>query len=304
MSLIDDFLMNEVIGNEEHGIEVIDYILQVVLGQKIEIDNVQVQRIQTAGDNEKRGIRLDIRTKISLYQILIFSDLPSDSVILPDNKATVGIEVHNTKSETQSREKFDIRRRSRLYQSILDVNMLNTGDDFGDLDDVIIIVCTSFDVFGRDRYKYTFTNICHEESDLLLDDGAYRIFLNTKGKTGGSTELKELLNYTESSDIRNATNEKLMKLHAIVSKVKNSKEARERYMWESEKLERARDEGREEAKAEITELKAKNADIKAENAEIKAENTEIKAENAEIKTALTKIMAELATLKEQMISNK
>jgi len=284
MSLIDDFLMNEVIGNEEHGGEVIDYFLQVVLGQKIEVDNVQVQRIQTTGDESNRGIRLDIRTKISLYQAMIANNNfngSDDSTIT--NNTTVGIEMHNNKSETKPGEQFDIRRRSRLYQSIIDVNMLKTGDDFGDLDDVLIIVCTSFDVFGRDRYKYTFTNMCHEEDGLLLDDGAYRIFLNTKGKYGGSNELQELLNYAEHSDIKNATNKNLKKLHTIVSKIKKSKEARDRYMWEFEKLKRERIEGREEARAEYEGI-----------------ITEINSELNETKTELGKKDAEIAALKKQL----
>lgn len=55
-----------------------------------------------------------------------------------------------------------------------------------------------FDPFGYGHYKYTFTNDCHEESGLQLNDKTAKIFLSTKGKKGPvSDRLIELLGYIE-----------------------------------------------------------------------------------------------------------
>jgi hypothetical protein len=43
LNLIDDFLMTELVGNEDYGREFIEYFLQVVLGQKVEVKEVNVQ---------------------------------------------------------------------------------------------------------------------------------------------------------------------------------------------------------------------------------------------------------------------
>ena len=54
-----------------------------------------------------------------------------------------------------------------------------------------------FDLFGYGLYRYTFQMKCEEVPELKLDDGATRIFLNTRGKHPElvSPELIELLKY-------------------------------------------------------------------------------------------------------------
>ena len=60
---------------------------------------------------------------------------------------------------------------------------------------------TPFDLFGHGLYRYTFQMRCEEVPELKLDDGATRIFLNTRGKHPElvSHELIELLKYMEHS---------------------------------------------------------------------------------------------------------
>lgn len=183
MSLIDDFLMTEIVGNEEYGGEFIDCFLETVLGHKIEVHDVHVQKVMTAGDTENRGIRLDIRTKVSLDQAIpATGQAEPEGICGGEYKASVNIEMQASESNTKPYQKYDIRRRSRLNQGMIDVNMLKTGGEYGELDDVLVIVCTSFDLFNRNRCIYTFANMCFEDRSLLLEDGAYRIFLNTSSK--------------------------------------------------------------------------------------------------------------------------
>ena len=58
-----------------------------------------------------------------------------------------------------------------------------------------------FDLFGYGLYRYTFQMKCEEVPELKLDDGATKIFLNTRGKHSKlvSPELIELLKYMEHS---------------------------------------------------------------------------------------------------------
>lgn len=51
-------------------------------------------------------------------------------------------------------------------------------------------------MFGKGFPKYTFENICQESSDLHLDDGAVKVFINAKSTIPGmSPELKGFLRY-------------------------------------------------------------------------------------------------------------
>ena len=50
-----------------------------------------------------------------------------------------------------------------------------------------------FDLFGLDKYYYTFVPCCKEDKSLELEDGAIRIFLNTRGKN--DDEITPELNF-------------------------------------------------------------------------------------------------------------
>ena len=77
----------------------------------------------------------------------------------------------------------DLRRRMRYYQGVLDSSLLSPGTrDFNELNDVCVIMIMPFDLFGQDKYVYTFVRCCKEDKNLELEDGAVRIFLNTRGK--------------------------------------------------------------------------------------------------------------------------
>lgn len=254
-SLIDDLLMNEVVSSKKYGREFVDYFLETVIGQKIDIKEIKVQAIATPGNTEKRAIRMDIQTEASLREANIIIDSTSlDYFNDRVNDTIIDIEMQAQKKLTGYGQENDIRRRSRLYQSIIDRNMLPTsskkGSNYGEMDNVIIIICTLFDVFGGNRLKYTFTNVCLENPKILLNDGAYRIFLNTRGTDGGSEELKELLRYIGESTDSNATNNNLRKLHTIVTDVKQSEGMRVQYMKYFEHAEIARSEGLSEGRRE------------------------------------------------------
>ena len=83
---------------------------------------------------------------------------------------------------------------------MIDSKLLQPGEvDFNTLNDIYIIIISPFDLFGLKRYRYTFRMKCDEENELRLEDGAVRIFLNTRGENYEEVnpELTELLRYME-----------------------------------------------------------------------------------------------------------
>ena len=90
---------------------------------------------------------------------------------------------------------------------------------------------------------------------MRLEDGATRIFLNTRGTetAGVSQELIDLLHYFEKTTDINAaasSSDKIRRLHEKVRTIKASEEIGIKFMneWEEKMLERK--EGREEGRAE------------------------------------------------------
>ena len=105
--------------------------------------------------------------------------------------------------EMQSANHDALPKRSRYYQGVMDVESLNRGGSYKDLPKCFVIFVCSFDPFGKRHMKYTFTNQCEEVSNLALDDGTTKIFLNTKGKIYNvSRELQDTLRYLEEPIIR------------------------------------------------------------------------------------------------------
>ena len=96
---------------------------------------------------------------------------------------------------------------------------------------------------------------CQEVPGIELEDGATRIFLNTRGTNpkGVSAELIELLRYFEHSTdetAERAGSERIARLHDKISKIKASEEIGVKFMnaWEEKLLDRQ--DGYEEGPAE------------------------------------------------------
>ena len=120
--------------------------------------------------------------------------------------------------------------------------------DFNFLNEVLIVMITPFDLFGYGLYRYTFQMRCEEVPELKLDDGATRIFLNTKGKHPElvSQELIELLKYMEHSTdevSEQCKSERIQKMHRRVCRIKASEKTEVKYMqaWEEKLLERQKE---------------------------------------------------------------
>ena len=159
-------------------------------------------------------------------------------------------------AEMQKRNTGNLIRRSRYYQAQLDVSLLEPGSmDFNLLNDSLFIMIAPFDIFGRGLYRYTFEEVCRECPDLKLDDGAVRIFINTKGNNQEdfSQEFLNFMKYLENTTDENAEksgSERIKKIHEKVCRIRKSEKAGIKYMQRWEELEYAKQDGREEGREE------------------------------------------------------
>lgn len=127
--------------------------------------------------------------------------------------------------EMQKQEQSDLPQRSRYYQSMLDVSNLLSGKEirYNQLKDTYIIFITEYDLFGLNRYQYSFENRCNESYDLFLHDGTKKIFLNISGRNPEETDslLVSFLHYLKDTTENVAKeNKKLQQLHEIVTQLK------------------------------------------------------------------------------------
>ena len=129
------------------------------------------------------------------------------------------------------------------------MSLLEPGStDFNKLKDLTTILISPFDIFGYELYRYTFEERCVEVLELRLDDGARRIFINTKGKnpegfTEEFLELMEYINHTTDEVAEKVKSEKIKKIHDRVRTVKGSEKVGVKLMQKWEELAYAREEG-------------------------------------------------------------
>ena len=117
------------------------------------------------------------------------------------------------------------------------------------------ILIAPFDIFGRGLFRYTFEGVCKECPDLKIEDGAVRIFINTKGTNSQdfSQEFLDFMSYiNDSSDemAMRTTSSKIKMIHENVAKIRASEKMGVKFMQLWEEKVYLREEGRSEARAE------------------------------------------------------
>ena len=216
LNLMDKFLFDEAMEDKDN----MKTLLDIVLGQDTHLKYPPQTEKEFRNSKENRQIRLDV------YAI------DEDDV------------VYDTEPQKQNTK--NLPKRSRLYQGLIDSNLLPPGSiNFNALNTVIIIMIMPFDLFGYELYQYTFRMKCEEISELELEDGATRIFLNSHGKHPEfvNPELIELLEYMEKSTdtvAKKCESKRIHQMHERITKLKSSKEMEIKYMqkWEEKEIER------------------------------------------------------------------
>ena len=235
MNLLDDFLFGSVVTYPGIGDRFVKILLKTIFGREFKHLTVAAQKVLYGADSDLHGARLDVyiepeekdlEGKVTIYDIEPDrKDSPADKRALP--------------------------RRVRFYHGKLIARSLNSGIDYDELKNVVVIMVLPYDPFGLDRMVYTVKAHCMEEPGMEYEDGASTLFLYTKGTKGEPKEaLRELLYYMENSSLKNAVNDDLKEVHRMVEIVKLDSETSISCVRLMEKLARSEAKGKAEGRAE------------------------------------------------------
>ena len=149
--------------------------------------------------------------------------------------------------EMQVGNEYNIPKRMRYYQAVLDVAFLDKGYSYKGLNNSLIIFICLFDPIGNNRAVYTFENICIEDRSILLRDGTKKIILNASAFTAADNqELHGFLQYVKTGEV---TTEYTGRIEKMIQTVKSSERARKEYHILPAVLMDAFDEGIERGKS-------------------------------------------------------
>lgn len=140
-------------------------LVEIILHRSPEKVKVVAQHTYPGSNPQMHGARLDV--------YLEESAAPGVNV-----SWSYDIEPEKDNKHTAVRS---LPKRVRFYHAKIDAKGLKAGDNYHKLKNVAVIMIMPFDPFGMDRMVYTIRNICVEEPGMPYDDGAFTVFLYTKG---------------------------------------------------------------------------------------------------------------------------
>lgn len=144
-TIANNFIFYKVMRNNP---DTCKHLLEILL--EIEIERIDIYQEETIDiDYASKGIRLDVYVKIATQAF------------------NVEMQTTNTK---------ELAERSRYYQGIIDVDCLNSGQHYKELKDCYVIFICIDDIFGKGRAKYSFENLCTEDTSIKLNDRAHKYF--------------------------------------------------------------------------------------------------------------------------------
>lgn len=222
LNMMDAFLFDALTEKPEDAKVIARTIVRRVLGHDLREIMVESQKQFLGLELGQRGIRMDLWVRETE------TDMEGRSVV----------RLYDIEPNTYE---DDLPKRSRYYQATADAKELPTSSKFKSLPQLIMIWILPYDPFGDDRMLYTVKNMVVENKELVYNDGVVKLFLYTKGKRGGSEDLKSLLTYFEETTQDNAVDAELLEIQRIVGTVKRSRETEDRYMTLQEIIDHEKD---------------------------------------------------------------
>lgn len=137
LNLLDDFLFGTLLTYPELGEKFSRALLQTIFQREFGKLTVIPQKIYYGSDTDQHGARLDVyMEEEDAARVSSVYDVEPDQPHGRLNKETAP-------------------RRLRFYHALIDSQCLKSGESYLALKNVIVIMITSYDLFGRDRMVYT-----------------------------------------------------------------------------------------------------------------------------------------------------
>ena len=124
LTIVDDFMFGAVMKDPKKCKPLLEYILD------IKIEKIEYPELQKSVDKkyESKSVRLD--------------------VYVEDDLGT----VYNV--EIQTTRKKHLPKRMRYYQGMIDLNIIDKGEDYSRLKKSFVIFICTYDPYGRGKYIY------------------------------------------------------------------------------------------------------------------------------------------------------
>ena len=237
LTFTDDGIFQAVLRNPDICVELVERLLHIKV-KKVEYPELEKQ---IAPFYTTKGVRLD--------------------VYLKDEDKIIDVEMQTYPMEAPG-------KRTRYYQSMIDMDSLMKGEDYPDLKDSYILFICKEDPFKNENKEpyglpcYTFRNICIEDSEVKLNDNSLKVIYNASAYRDVKDErIRDFLKFIHTN--KPGKDIFTTRLSSLVEELKENEQFRSDYaamnLHDRDITRAAKREGREEGIAEG----AENAKIEA-----------------------------------------
>jgi len=194
----DDFVFSKMMRNKA----ICKGLVETLLG--FDIDRIEYPEEQKSIDiaMDAKSVRLDVYVK--------------------DDKDT----VYNI--EMQTSPQSYLPKRSRYYQGMIDLNLIEKGELYDKLNTSYVIFICTFDPFNKGRHVYHFENRCIDDPALALGDETHKCFFNTRGTDTIDPKLDQVLTFLDTAMPVNDDNPLVEAMSSELARIKSNTE------WEVE----------------------------------------------------------------------
>ena len=242
LTFADDGMFQEVMRNPEISAELVERLLHIIVGH-VEYPELEkaIKPFYTT-----KGVRLD--------------------VYLQDDDKIIDVELQCYPQEA-------LGKRTRYYQSMIDMDSLMKGQDYPELKESYILFICKQDPFFIDEENnisyglpcYTFQNICKENNGVNLNDKSLTVIYNASAyKVAKDEKIKAFLHFISTNEP--GKDDFTNRLSRLVEKIKDNEKFRTDYaamnLHDRDIQRAAKKEGKEEKAIEAaTNMLKKNIDI-------------------------------------------
>ena len=194
----DDFVFSKMMRNKA----ICKGLVETLLG--FDIDRIEYPEEQKSIDiaMDAKSVRLDVYVK-------------------DDNDTVYNIEM-------QTSPQSYLPKRSRYYQGMIDLNLIEKGELYDKLNTSYVIFICTFDPFNKGRHVYHFENRCIDDPALALGDETHKCFFNTRGTDTIDPKLDQVLTFLDTAMPVNDDNPLVEAMSSELARIKSNTE------WEAE----------------------------------------------------------------------
>ena len=197
LTFTDDFMFGAVMRDAELCREVLECLLRIPIG-RVEYPELQ-KAINPSYD--ARGVRLDVYAE--------------------DGKRIFDVEMQTSRQRA-------LGRRARYYQSMIDIENLEHGENYWELKDSYVIFLCTQDPFGAGLPQYTFCNKCAENAGVDFADGTAKVIFNASAyENAADARIRAFLRFIKTEK---PTDDLTDRLQSAVLRAKDNDKFRSDYM--------------------------------------------------------------------------